>query len=60
MLIELQEKSRHLAVDATANPNLLLQFIEELSRVGERIIDEAKKERDDLKQQVSNIYFSVG
>lgn len=37
----------------------LIQLVEELCREGERITDEAKKDKEDLRQQVSFYIFLI-
>lgn len=59
-LAELQDKARTLVADwKNGSDHPLIQLVEELCREGERITDEAKKDKEDLRQQVSNIYVLI-
>ncbi|KAG7207902.1 hypothetical protein KM043_009495 [Ampulex compressa] len=49
---QLQEKARHVLSNGGGDCSYLLQLIEELCRQSDRLMDDAKKEKEDLQQQV--------
>lgn len=53
-LSELKERARKLVTNLGTNANQsVIQLIEELCIEGDRITEEAKRDHDDLNQQVS-------
>ncbi|XP_063990407.1 golgin subfamily A member 4-like isoform X2 [Diachasmimorpha longicaudata] len=50
---QLLEKARLATVNAAADPAYHLQLIEELCRCTEKILEDSKREKEDLQQQVS-------
>jgi chromosome segregation ATPase len=58
-LAVLQEKVRNLGENpGRLDPNVM-HLVEDLARVGDKIVEEARRDRDDLKQQVSQVKSSV-
>lgn len=59
-LSELQEKAKLLISE---HPNgvdpAFVQLIDDLCREGELIIEESKKEQEDLKQQVRSVFINI-
>lgn len=51
-LMELQEKARNLVSD-NATDNVLFQLIDDLCREADHIVEESKREKEDLMLQVS-------
>ncbi|XP_018057884.1 PREDICTED: A-kinase anchor protein 9-like isoform X3 [Atta colombica] len=49
---QVQEKARHVLSNGGGDISYLLQLIEELCRQNDKLIDDARKEREDLQQQV--------
>ncbi|KAL6263194.1 hypothetical protein P5V15_005994, partial [Pogonomyrmex californicus] len=49
---QVQEKARHVLSNGGGDMSYLLQLIEELCRQNDKLIDDARKEREDLQQQV--------
>ncbi|KAL0122164.1 hypothetical protein PUN28_007126 [Cardiocondyla obscurior] len=49
---QIQEKARHVLSNGGGDASYLLQLIEELCRQYDKLIDDARKEREDLQQQV--------
>ncbi|XP_011862266.1 PREDICTED: A-kinase anchor protein 9-like isoform X2 [Vollenhovia emeryi] len=49
---QVQEKARHVLSNGGGDVSYLLQLIEELCRQNDKLIDDARKEREDLQQQV--------
>ncbi|RZC43306.1 myosin-9-like, partial [Asbolus verrucosus] len=52
VLKELQEKARNLVENPASLDANIMHLIEDLSRMGEKIAEEARKDHDDLKQQI--------
>ncbi|XP_020284219.1 A-kinase anchor protein 9-like isoform X3 [Pseudomyrmex gracilis] len=50
-LSQLQEKARHVLSNGGGDTSYLLQLIEELCRQNDKLVDDAKREREDLQQQ---------
>ncbi|XP_077272037.1 uncharacterized protein LOC143902746 isoform X1 [Temnothorax americanus] len=50
-LSQVQEKARHVLSNGGGDVSYLLQLIEELCRQNDKLIDDARKEREDLQQQ---------
>ncbi|XP_011700437.1 PREDICTED: thyroid receptor-interacting protein 11-like isoform X2 [Wasmannia auropunctata] len=50
--LQVQEKARHVLSNGGGDISYLLQLIEELCRQNDKLIDDARKEREDLQQQV--------
>ncbi|XP_011059724.1 PREDICTED: A-kinase anchor protein 9-like isoform X3 [Acromyrmex echinatior] len=48
---QVQEKARHVLSNGGGDISYLLQLIEELCRQNDKLIDDARKEREDLQQQ---------
>ncbi|XP_029163960.1 A-kinase anchor protein 9-like isoform X2 [Nylanderia fulva] len=48
---QVQEKARHVLSNGGGDASYLLQLIEELCRQNDKLIDDARKEREDLQQQ---------
>ncbi|XP_025158189.1 pericentrin isoform X3 [Harpegnathos saltator] len=51
-LSQLQEKARHVLSNGGGDTSYLLQLIEELCRQNDKLLDDAKKDKEDLQQQV--------
>ncbi|XP_054003067.1 pericentrin-like isoform X3 [Hylaeus anthracinus] len=49
---QLQEKARHVISNGAGDCTDLLQLIDELYRQSDRLMDDARKEKEDLQQQV--------
>ncbi|XP_018308232.1 A-kinase anchor protein 9 isoform X3 [Mycetomoellerius zeteki] len=49
---QIQEKARHVLSNGGGDISYLLQLIEELCRQNDKLIDDARKEREDLQQQI--------
>ncbi|KAL0122153.1 hypothetical protein PUN28_007126 [Cardiocondyla obscurior] len=49
---QIQEKARHVLSNGGGDASYLLQLIEELCRQYDKLIDDARKEREDLQQQI--------
>ncbi|XP_067211849.1 golgin subfamily A member 4-like isoform X3 [Linepithema humile] len=49
---QVQEKARHVLSNGGGDASYLLQLIEELCRQNDKLMDDARKEREDLQQQV--------
>ncbi|XP_018368606.1 PREDICTED: A-kinase anchor protein 9-like isoform X3 [Trachymyrmex cornetzi] len=49
---QVQEKARHVLSNGGGDISYLLQLIEELCRQNDKLIDDARKEREDLQQQI--------
>ncbi|XP_032673747.1 A-kinase anchor protein 9-like isoform X3 [Odontomachus brunneus] len=49
---QLQEKARHVLSNGGGDSSYLLQLIEELCRQNDKLMDDARKEKEDLQQQV--------
>ncbi|TGZ57607.1 Uncharacterized protein DBV15_09844 [Temnothorax longispinosus] len=65
-LSQVQEKARHVLSNGGGDVSYLLQLIEELCRQNDKLIDDARKEREDLQQQqfkdeltLFNAHFSL-
>ncbi|XP_066586159.1 uncharacterized protein [Prorops nasuta] len=50
---QLQEKARHALTNGDCDSPYLLQLIEELCRESDKMMEDAKKDKEDLQQQVS-------
>lgn len=59
-LSTLQEKARGLVENPKGLDANVVQLVEDLARVGNKIVDEARREREDLKQQVCRGEIVVG
>lgn len=56
MFRELQEKTRNLTENrGDLDINLIINLMESLARTGDKIIEESRRDNDDLKMQVSYI-----
>ncbi|XP_055905928.1 nucleoprotein TPR isoform X7 [Eupeodes corollae] len=57
--IQLQEKARHILSSPTQQSNnatsTLLQMIEDFCREGDKVVENGKRDRDDLQSQVDNL-----
>ncbi|XP_011334702.2 GRIP and coiled-coil domain-containing protein 2 isoform X2 [Ooceraea biroi] len=51
-LLQVQEKARHVLSNGGGDTSYLLQLIEELCRQNDKLMDDVRKEREDLQQQV--------
>ncbi|KAL6435526.1 hypothetical protein ACFW04_005475 [Cataglyphis niger] len=49
--LQVQEKAKHVLSNGGGDASYLLQLIEELCRQNDKLIDDSKKEREDLQQQ---------
>ncbi|XP_014473124.1 PREDICTED: A-kinase anchor protein 9-like isoform X2 [Dinoponera quadriceps] len=49
---QLQEKARHVLSNGGGDASYLLQLIEELCRQNDKLMDDARKDKEDLQQQV--------
>ncbi|XP_050446961.1 A-kinase anchor protein 9-like isoform X3 [Cataglyphis hispanica] len=50
--LQVQEKAKHVLSNGGGDASYLLQLIEELCRQNDKLIDDSKKEREDLQQQI--------
>ncbi|XP_072759638.1 uncharacterized protein [Anoplolepis gracilipes] len=49
---QVQEKAKHVLSNGGGDTSYLLQLIEELCRQNEKLMDDARREREDLQQQI--------
>ncbi|XP_029659532.1 centrosomal protein of 290 kDa-like isoform X2 [Formica exsecta] len=50
--LQVQEKAKHVLSNGGGDASYLLQLIEELCRQNDKLIDDSKREKEDLQQQV--------
>lgn len=53
----IQFAARHVLSNGGGDASYLLQLIEELCRQNDKLMDDARREREDLQQQVKIINF---
>lgn len=50
--LQVQEKAKHVLSNGGGDASYLLQLIEELCRQNDKLIDDSKREKEDLQQQI--------